>query len=193
MVGVERRRSSMPDLPPGLRPLTDFARERKAMTREAFLAEHPTPVLIVPVVAPLQDAERFSTRKVPTASTPAVAMPAVAPGATEWVAVRVQKRAGDAFPNFIWVGREAKCDIALPFEGVSKLHAQFIRRPDGEIELLDTSSANGTYLDGKRLEDNAPLVVKDGAKIQMGVLAMTYRTPEGLWDALAAWTPGSAP
>lgn len=182
----------MPDLPPGLRPLSDYARERQAMTREAFLAEHATPVLIVPMVAPLQDAERFSTRKVPTGATPVAPSPAVT-RPTEWAAVEVQKRAGDAFPNFIWIGREAKCDIALPFEGVSKLHAQFIRRPDGEMELLDTSSANGTFLDGKRLEDNAPRVVKDGARIQMGVLSMTYRTPEGFWDALAAWVMGSPP
>jgi hypothetical protein len=174
----------MPDLPPGLRPLTDYARERQGKTREEFLAAHAAPVLIVPVLQPLQDAERFSTRKLPTLASAA---------ASEWAAVKVQKRAGDAFPNFIWVGREAKCDIALPFEGVSKLHAQFIRRPDGEMELLDTSSANGTLLDGKRLEDNAPQLVKDGAKIQMGVLQMTYRTAEGFWDALAAWVMGSPP
>jgi hypothetical protein len=154
------------------------------MSREQFLAAHSTPMLIVPVLSPLQDADRFSTRKLPTGETPAT---------SEWAAVKVQKRAGDAFPNFIWVGREAKCDIALPFEGVSKLHGQFIRRPDGEMELLDTSSANGTFLDGRRLEDNAPLLLKDGAKIQMGVLKMTYRTAEGFWDALAALTLGSPP
>jgi hypothetical protein len=174
----------MPDLPPGLRPLTDYARDRKSMSREQFLAAHGTPVLIVPMVSPLQDADRFSTRKLPVAAAVAV---------SGWAAVKVQKRAGDAFPNFIWVGREAKCDLALPFEGVSKLHAQFILRPDGEMELLDTSSANGTSLDGKRLEDNAPLLVRDGAKIQMGVLEMTFRTPEGFWDALAALELGSRP
>ncbi len=180
----------MPDLPPGLRPLSDYARERRSMTREAFLAAHPTPVLIFPVVHPLQDAERFSTRKLPTG---AAVSPAPAAAPVEWAAVKVAKRAGDAFPNFVWVGREAKCDITLPFEGVSKLHAQFILRPGGEVELLDTSSANGTALDGERLADNAPLRVRDGAKIQMGVLEMTYRTPEGFWDALAAWAAGSPP
>src|SRR6185369_7436615 len=150
---------SMPDLPPGLRSLNDYARERQSMTREQFLAAHATPALIVPVVGPLQDAERFSTRKLPTgAPPPGAGTPAPPPA---WVAVKVQKRVGDAFPNFIWVGREAKCDVTLPFEGVSKLHGQFIRRVDGGMELLDTSSANGTFLDGRRLEDNAPLVVKD--------------------------------
>ncbi|HYV43820.1 MAG TPA: FHA domain-containing protein [Myxococcaceae bacterium] len=184
----------MPDLPPGLRPLSDYARERQSMTREQFLAAHATPVLIVPVVAPLQDDEHFSTRKVPTASAmPAAEVAPPPPPPPAWAAVKVQKRAGDAFPNFIWVGREGKCDITLPFEGVSKLHGQFIRRGDGEMELLDTSSANGTYLDGKRLEDNAPLAVRDGAKIQMGVLTMTYRTAEGFWDALAAFALGSPP
>jgi len=181
----------MPDLPPGLRPLSDYARERQSMTREQFLAAHATPVLIVPVAAPVQDTERFSTRKLPTA--PAMPAAGAAPPPPAWAAVKVKKRAGDAFPNFIWVGREGKCDITLPFEGVSKLHGQFIRRADGELELLDTSSANGTFLDGQRLEDNAPRVVKDGAKIQMGVLAMTYRTAEGFWDALAAFALGSPP
>jgi hypothetical protein len=171
----------MPDLPPGLRPLTDYARDRASMSREQFLTAHHTPVLIVPMIAPLQDDERFSTRKLPTRAT---ATP------SEWAAVKVRKRAGDAFPNFVWVGREGKCDIALPFDGVSKLHGQFILRPGGEVDLLDTSSANGTFLDGKRLEDNAPLRLRDGAKIQMGVLEMTYRTAEGFWDALSAWALG---
>jgi FHA domain-containing protein len=165
----------MSDLPSGLRPLADYARDRQSMSRDQFLAKHSTPVLIVPTVPPLQDAERFSTRKLAVG------------GAAEpsgWAVVRVQKRAGDAFPNFIWVGREAKCDITLPYEGVSKLHAQFILRPGGEVDLLDTSSANGTFLDGARLEDNAPRRVRDGARIQMGVLEMTYRSPEGLWTEL---------
>jgi FHA domain-containing protein len=175
----------MPDLPPGLRPLSEYARDRRELSREEFLAQHSTPVLVVPVAPPLQDAERFSTRKLPTAATAAAEEAAGA-----W-AVKVQKRAGDAFPHFIWVGREAKCDILLPFEGVSKLHGQFILRPDGEVALLDTSSANGTFLDGQRLQDNAPLPVRDGAKIRMGVLEMTYRTPEGFWDALSAWAQGS--
>jgi len=165
----------MPDLPPGLRPLGDFVRDRQSMSREQFLATHPTPVLIVPMIPPLQDADRFSTRKLAVGSS-------VAPSA--WAAVKVRKRAGDAFPNFIWMGREGKCDITLPYEGVSKLHAQFILRPGGEVDLLDTSSANGTFLDGKRLEDNAPLRVRDGAKIKMGVLEMTYRSAEGFWTEL---------
>jgi len=168
----------MLELPPGLRPLADYARDRESMTREQFLAVHPTPVLIVPMIPPLQDAERFSTRKLAVSG-------AVQPSG--WAAVKVRKRAGDAFPNFIWVGREVKCDIALPYEGVSKLHAQFILKLDGEVDLLDTSSANGTALDGKRLEDNAPVRMRDGAKIQMGVLEMTYRTAEGFWEELASW------
>src|SRR6185295_11969975 len=96
---------SMPDLPPSLRPLSDYARERQSMTREQFLAAHATPVLIVPVVAPLQDDEHFSTRKVPTASAmPAAEVAPPPPPPPAWAAVKVQKRAGDAFPNFIWVG-----------------------------------------------------------------------------------------
>ncbi|HEY8207208.1 MAG TPA: FHA domain-containing protein [Myxococcaceae bacterium] len=174
----------MPDLPPGLRPLDDYARDRQSTSREQFLAAHGTPVLIVPMLSPLQDAERFSTLIVANRA-------ALAPAS--WAVAKVQKRAGDAFPHFIWVGREVKCDIALPFDGVSKLHAQFILRPGGEIDLLDTGSANGTFLDGKRLQDNAPLRVRDGARIQMGMVEMAYRTPEGLWDALATWTPGSRP
>ena len=52
----------MPDLLPGLRPLTDYARDRQSMSREQFLAAHHTPVLIVPMVAPLHDADRFGTQ-----------------------------------------------------------------------------------------------------------------------------------
>ncbi|HVE84282.1 MAG TPA: FHA domain-containing protein [Myxococcales bacterium] len=169
----------MPDLPPGLRPLPEYVRERQSMTREQFLHAHESPVLIVPVVPQLAvDGDRFSTRKLPVGA-------AVAPAS--WAAVKVKKRAGDAFPNFIWVGRETKCDIALPFEGVSKLHGQFIRRSDGQMDLLDTSSANGTFVDGQRLQDNAPVRVRDGTRIRMGALEMTYRTAAGFWEELAVW------
>lgn len=173
----------MPDLPPGLRTLAEYLRERQSMTREQFLRAHPTPILVVPLMAAVADADAFNTRPLPLQSGPPLS----------WAVATVSKRSGDAFPNFIWVGRESKCDITLPFDGLSKLHAQFILRPDGEVELLDTGSANGTFLDGERLPDNTPQRVRDGAKIRMGPLEMTYRTAAGLWEELGAWPRGTPP
>jgi hypothetical protein len=146
------------------------------MGREEFLRMHPHPVLIVPLVEGLGDAGEFDT----------IPVHAPQPGdrwAERAVAI-LAKRVTDNFPNFIWIGREPQCDVSLPYRGLSKLHAQLIRRPSGEYEILDTNSANGTFVDGRRLEGNQPVRVADGTRIRLGMLECMFRSPEGFWTEL---------
>jgi len=173
----------MIELPPGLRALAEYAGERQSMSRDRFLATHAAPVLVIPLSGAPADREAFNTSP--------LSLPAGPPAG--WAVAKLAKRAGDAFPSFIWVGREPKCDVVLPFDGVSKLHAQFILRPGGEMDLLDTGSVNGTFLEGERLQDNTPRRVRDGSRIRMGPLEMTYRTPAGFWEELATWAPQESP
>lgn len=48
------------------------------------------------------------------------------------------------------VGREEKSDLCLPFGTVSRRHALFFCEPDG-FYLMDTTSTNGTYLNGNKI------------------------------------------
>jgi hypothetical protein len=73
-------------------------------------------------------------------------------------------------------GQPIMPDIDLsPFQayaaGVSRLHA-VIKREAGRIIFMDLGSANGTYINGKRLSPNIEQIVNHGDIIALGKLKM---------------------
>ena len=70
----------------------------------------------------------------------------------------------------------AKPDIDLTSydaatKGVSRLHAEFLRRKD-MLMIVDLESANGTRINGRKLDPNEPEVLRDGDTIQLSKLKM---------------------
>lgn len=62
------------------------------------------------------------------------------------------------------VGRREDCDLRIPLGEVSRKHARFVR--DGDmIKLEDLGSANGTYLNGQRVQES---LLAPGDTIQVG-------------------------
>ncbi|MFN8531419.1 MAG: FHA domain-containing protein [Anaerolineae bacterium] len=57
-------------------------------------------------------------------------------------------------------------------KGVSRKHAQIIRREDNALHLIDLASGNGTYLNGQRLIPNQPRILRNGDEIRLGRLVM---------------------
>lgn len=159
-----------------------FVEARHALDRKRFLALYSTPVLVLRTTADDAELGYHTARMTTGAVAAAVARPAVAVEV-----VPIAKRAQDPFPNFIWVGREPQCDVVLPFDGLSKLHAQFVRRPDGQFDLLDTGSTNGTWIDGQRLAVNKPGRVADQSFLRFGSVEARFRTAEGFWEELGAY------
>jgi hypothetical protein len=53
--------------------------------------------------------------------------------------------------------------------GVSRKHANIIRL-QGSVVITDLGSANGTYVNGKRLEPNQRYVLRDGDEVCLGQL-----------------------
>lgn len=53
----------------------------------------------------------------------------------------------DLSNNRMFVGRSADCDVVLPYDEVSRLHALIVRQ-HGSIWISDLGSANGTGVDG---------------------------------------------
>ena len=51
------------------------------------------------------------------------------------------------------VGRAEDSDIRLVDSGVSRNHAEVSLRPDGRMVLFDLGSTNGTFVLGKRIDD----------------------------------------
>lgn len=65
------------------------------------------------------------------------------------------------------IGREKDCDLVIPDRQVSRYHARFEVHADRTI-LHDLSSKNGTYQNGKRVEE--PVVLQDGDVVQIALV-----------------------
>jgi two-component system, cell cycle response regulator len=71
------------------------------------------------------------------------------------------------------LGRSAGANIRLQDDGVSRKHVK-ITQAGGEVWVEDLESANGTFINGQRIERRE---LRDGDKIQMGsttILKFTY-------------------
>lgn len=75
------------------------------------------------------------------------------------------------WPGEFVVGRAADCNLPLKDEVVSTRHARFIRAGN-ECIVEDMKSANGTFVDGVRVE-RVPL--KPGQKIRIGGTTIVYQ------------------
>ena len=64
------------------------------------------------------------------------------------------------------IGRSTGADFILDAALVSRVHCQLVALGDGELELRDLDSTNGTYVNGARLEKPARL--SPGDKVQVG-------------------------
>ncbi len=55
--------------------------------------------------------------------------------------------------------------------GVSRMHAEIRLNPNG-VQVVDLESANGTLINGRRLDPQAPTLVRHGDIIQLGRLRL---------------------
>ena len=63
-------------------------------------------------------------------------------------------------PGRTTVGRKDDCDIRIPVAEVSRRHCEF-RASDGGIDVKDLESANGTYVNNKRVSNSQKLAPGD--------------------------------
>lgn len=76
----------------------------------------------------------------------------------------------------ITVGRALSNDLVLSHEGVSRRHAEFHPCPEG-VMVVDVGSANGIFVNGRRLAPNAPHLLTDGMFCTIGPYTLTYHAP----------------
>ncbi|HSJ34472.1 MAG TPA: FhaA domain-containing protein [Acidimicrobiia bacterium] len=65
--------------------------------------------------------------------------------------------------NRMWVGRGEDCDVVVPFEEISRRHAEIVRR-HGSVWVRDLGSANGTRIDGGRVGED-PVELRPGSVV----------------------------
>jgi pSer/pThr/pTyr-binding forkhead associated (FHA) protein len=79
----------------------------------------------------------------------------------------------------ISVGRALSNDLVLSHEVVSRRHAEFHPCPEG-VMVVDVGSANGVFVNGRRLAPNAPHLLTDGMFCEIGPYTVTYHAPGSL-------------
>jgi phage tail-like protein len=72
-------------------------------------------------------------------------------------------------PGSTSLGREPGNDIQLPYPKISRRHASF-DCTDTSCTIQDLGSANGTLVDGVRLQPDAPVTLQEGSLIEIDVV-----------------------
>ena len=82
-----------------------------------------------------------------------------------------QTRAIDVGIPPLEIGREPGAGLVLDDPNVSRVHAQLQVRPDGAVELLDQRSANGTFVNGERIDRH---LLQAGDDVRIGPYTLTF-------------------
>jgi predicted component of type VI protein secretion system len=83
------------------------------------------------------------------------------------------------------VGRGAHNDIIISDESVSDSHAKLQRREDGWY-VVEMGSTNGTYVGGRRIDGEAPLI--GAPDVRFGGVKFIFRVPDGATAGNASQT-----
>lgn len=85
--------------------------------------------------------------------------------------------------SFYSIGRSTACSIVLPHISVSRLHAQLQLKefPAEEVavELRELGAVNGTYVNGRRLENREVCRLDSQSEILFGEARTAYRFMKG--------------
>ncbi len=66
------------------------------------------------------------------------------------------------------LGRAPDNVLQLPESSVSRYHAYLKADEDGMVRLTDLGSTNGTFLNGERVAEHIPVVLRDGDRLRFG-------------------------
>ena len=69
------------------------------------------------------------------------------------------------------IGRRPECHLRVPVKVVSRRHCQ-LSHSEGELKIRDLGSLNGTFLNGKRVDETS---VQAGDHIKVGPITLTLQ------------------
>jgi DNA-binding winged helix-turn-helix (wHTH) protein len=73
-----------------------------------------------------------------------------------------------AITGELLIGRGEECNIVIPDRQVSRFHLKLIPHTDKPIEIKDLGSKNGSFLNGKKINQSA--YIKDGDQIKIALV-----------------------
>jgi hypothetical protein len=162
----------------GAMDTTELAKKARSMSREEFVARHPSLYLVI-----AENAEKLNIG-FETAVVSNFGSKQPAPDVVDFELLEVSKAPGNPYPDRISVGRARNCDVVMRDRSVSKLHAHFRVREEGKLDLVDLESQNGTRVNGRVLAANAGEWVTAGDTILFGVVTARLVDSDALYDLL---------
>ena len=72
------------------------------------------------------------------------------------------------------VGRSNSADIMIDNKYISGKHLVFLLDDSGHVQVRDLASSNGTYLEGRKLEENIPYELKPGQRVLVASEDVVY-------------------
>ncbi len=174
----------------------ELKREGERGGRDAFLARHKAPFLVLDTMGGDSDSEVFATVGGVQRTPRTVISDGQAPSPRVRAAVVEKRKGANEFANMITVGRAGNNDIALEISSISKFHAYFTKDPqDGLWYLHEAGSSNGTWIDGERLAaSQGRAKLREGAAIQLGPDARArFFQPQALFELLVPGAGGAEP
>lgn len=72
------------------------------------------------------------------------------------------------------IGRDASCDIVLYSEGVSSLHAELTLLNNGDIQLEDKGSRNGTFVMNQPIKPGKPVNIRRGDAVRFADVELQW-------------------
>ena len=92
--------------------------------------------------------------------------------------------------EIIKIGRLSSAHLVLDDERVSRIHSVIEVAPDGAVSVIDMGSAEGTFVNGRKVSRGA---IKAGDNITVGGMRIVVEGPEGAAEepALAVATPAA--
>ena len=74
------------------------------------------------------------------------------------------------------IGRATGADFILDAPLVSRVHCRLTAHADGELEVRDLESTNGTYVNGSRIESD--VVLRRGDRLRVGRVELEVEAAE---------------
>jgi hypothetical protein len=170
------------------KPLHDYLHTLERLGREAFLRDHPDPVLVITHLeeSPAESWTGFNTLPSSTETNDSAEIK------TERLKVAViSKSPGSPWRGRISVGRARNTDVMIQTATISKLHAHFTVDEGGGVRITDAGSQNGTRVNGTLLERDAPASLNSGDLVGFGTVDATFYSAAGFCEFLTGLLPPS--
>ncbi len=73
------------------------------------------------------------------------------------------------------VGRNNQNDLAIDDASVSKIHAALVLNKEDQLQIADTGSTNGTFINDQRISYGKAITISDADKIKFGTVEVSFK------------------